>query len=417
MKTQELIRKKRKQTGTGNIYDQKYRWKILLVVLALIIVSITLFYNNRLANQLRIQERKRVENLAKAYGELNKLQTSNTSAQLSYLTSIITSNTTIPVILVNGKGVITETLNINEDRNPRNNADSAYFYNKLQQFTNKYPPIEIVYDYVDNLDNNKKKTFKQYVYYNDSFLLSQLRFYPYVQLGIIGIFLLVSYIVFDIARRSEQNKVWLGMAKETAHQLGTPLFSMVGWIEILKEMDDDDGTAAMVGTELEKDVNRLQLIADRFSKIGSEPTLIENNIVISVDRVVHYVKRRASSKIKFAYTRPDSIITKTNPILFDWVVENLLKNALDAMGGTGNIVVKVTENTNDIYIDVSDTGKGIPKSRFKTIFEPGFSTKKRGWGLGLSLSKRIIENYHKGKIFVLDSIINEGTTFRVILPK
>ncbi|HNL07862.1 MAG TPA: HAMP domain-containing sensor histidine kinase, partial [Chitinophagales bacterium] len=228
---------------------------------------------------------------------------------------------------------------------------------------------------------------------------------------------LVAYLLFSTARRAEQNKVWLGMAKETAHQLGTPLSSLMGWVEMLKTVQDPDGINDMIAQEVGKDVERLQLIADRFSKIGSIPKLQNSDVVDEVRQTLYYVKRRASSRVSFHFdeTTPPIIIA-LSPVLFDWVIENLLKNALDAMDGKGEIRVAIAEDANDVVIDVTDTGKGIPKSRFITVFEPGYSTKKRGWGLGLSLSKRIIETYHKGKIFVAHSSPNEGATFRVILP-
>ena len=250
-----------------------------------------------------------------------------------------------------------------------------------------------------------------------SSLLVQIKVYPYIQIFITLIFLGIAYSMFSTARRAEQNKVWLGMAKETAHQLGTPLSSMVGWVELLKTMEDEQGQAQMIGDELEKDVLRLQLIAERFSKIGSEPQLENKDIVELVGNTVEYVKRRASSRIQFHYDNDTPIYATVNPTLFDWVIENLLKNALDAMDGKGQIGVQISqERDQQILIDVSDTGKGIPKSRFTTVFEPGYSTKKRGWGLGLSLSRRIIENYHSGKIYVANSAVDQGTTFRVVLP-
>lgn len=422
MRTSEIIDQAKQLTSSTrlNIYENKSQWKIGLFAAGLLIVIVTLLYNNRLATKLAEQERRRVETFANAYAELSKLPFSDNSStlQIDFLTNIITGNLTIPVILTDEKGRITATKNVDSTRTIK--TDSAFFYRKLAKMKEQYEPVLIVSDLsgVREPGETEPKDIIQYVYYSDSYLLAQLKLYPYVQIFIIGAFLLAAYVTFDVARRSEQNKVWLGMAKETAHQLGTPLSSLVGWMEILKETDDPDGTAKMVGREMEKDIARLQLITERFSKIGSEPALQAADVVESVKHTVDYVKRRASSRINFEFTAPPQILSNVNPTLFDWVIENLLKNALDAMENTGSIKVTIEETPPDnIVIDISDTGKGIPKSKFSSVFEPGYSTKRRGWGLGLSLSKRIIENYHSGKIYVLDSVVGKGTTFRIILPK
>jgi two-component system, sporulation sensor kinase D len=254
-----------------------------------------------------------------------------------------------------------------------------------------------------------------YIFYQSSFLLTQLKYYPFFQLGAIAIFLFISYLLFSTARRSEQNQVWVGMAKETAHQLGTPISSMMAWIELMRMRDQDSETV----TELEKDVKRLSVISERFSKIGSAPTMKEENIIKVVYDTIEYLKPRTSRKVSFSTNvRPDgSIIVPVNPGLFEWVVENVCKNSIDAMSGDGFISINILEEGNYIHIDVTDTGKGLTRSKFKTIFEPGYTSKKRGWGLGLTLSKRIIEEYHKGKIFVKSSMVNEGTTIRISLKK
>lgn len=422
MRTSEIIEQARHLTSTtrSNISENKSQWKIGLFIAGLLIVTVTLLYNSRLAGKLAQQERRRVETLANAYAEMSKIPfNENSSAlEINFLTNIITSNTTIPVILTDLNGRITATKNIDSLRTIK--TDSAFFYRKLAKMKEQYDPVVVQSDMSSLRQNGETEPadIKQYVYYTDSYLLSQLKLYPYVQLLIIGAFLLAAYFTFDVARRSEQNKVWLGMAKETAHQLGTPLSSLVAWMEILKETEDPEGTAKMVGREMGKDIARLQLIAERFSKIGSEPNMQQANVVESVRNTVDYVKRRASSRISFEFTSPEQIISNINPTLFDWVIENLLKNALDAMESKGSIHVIVEEDSNNnIIIDITDSGKGIPKSKFSTVFEPGYSTKRRGWGLGLSLSKRIIENYHSGKIYVLDSLPGKGTTFRIILPK
>lgn len=260
---------------------------------------------------------------------------------------------------------------------------------------------------------------KQLVWYRESYLLRQLRWYPYIQLLSICAFLSFAYWAFSSARKAEQNKVWLGMAKETAHQLGTPLTSLLGWVELLKISEDPSGTMAMVGEGVEKDVDRLNLISERFSKIGSEPKLVEMDLGAVVQDNFDYISKIAPKKVEMSYSQegPSPAIVKVSPTLFGWVIENLLKNALDAMDGKGSIDVLLRNQAEQIVIDVTDTGKGMPKSRFKTVFEPGFSTKKRGWGLGLSLSKRIVEYFHKGQIFVYQSTVGKGTTFRIVFNK
>lgn len=253
-----------------------------------------------------------------------------------------------------------------------------------------------------------------YVFYTHSFLLTQLRYYPIFQFLIIGIFLLVAYILFSIARNAEQNLVWVGMSKETAHQLGTPLSSLLAWVELLRMKGVDEETLR----EIVKDLNRLENITERFSKIGSAPEMKQENVVEVVNGVVEYIKTRASRKIVTeVFSNEEDIQVPLNIHLFEWVLENILKNAIDAIRGKGRITVLIHGNTRHVTIDITDNGKGIPASRFKSVFEPGYTSKQRGWGLGLSLSKRIIENYHKGRLFVKDSVLNKGTTFRMILRK
>lgn len=440
------------RTATKSIYTSKDKWKLGLLLIGLVIIIVSLIYNNILANQLTAEERTRVALWASALNQMNDpsisssidanvlldiitknkqegkidadmlsniIQSNSIGAgqNMTFLLDVIKNNNTIPVILTDEKDSIVTVKNFQEFENFRDNP--SYFYCKLKEMKSGYSPIVIdlsSYFSSDDIKNNSNK--KQFIYYADSSLLAQLKLYPYVQFLIIGIFIMAAYIAFSIARRAEQNKVWLGMAKETAHQLGTPLSSLVGWVEYLRFQDDDkEGQFSMIADEIEKDVARLRLIADRFSKIGSEPQLEDNDIVKEVRETLNYVQRRAASRIKFDFESTAPVIqAKISPILFDWVIENLLKNALDAMEGLGQISVRVSEESGDVIIDVSDSGKGIPKSKFNTIFEPGYSTKKRGWGLGLSLSKRIIENNHNGRIFVKESLIDKGTTFRVVIP-
>jgi K+-sensing histidine kinase KdpD len=439
------------RTATKSIYSSKDTWKFALLIVGVFIIIASLVYNNILAHKLRDEERKKVEMWATAQQKVNEFALSaaridadllqeivtknaqngkidahllqnlieNTpmgnDSDMEFLLDIVQGNTTIPVVLTTDQDSIITARNFGMDT--LKSVDKSLLYKRFKAMKNDYPPIEInlakLYA-VDSLNIPKK----QYIYYTDSALLKQLKIYPYIQLGLIAVFILGAYFTFSISRRAEQNKVWLGMAKETAHQLGTPLSSMVAWVELLKYQDDPTGQSRMMGEEIEKDVMRLKLIADRFSKIGSEPRLENTEIVEEVRRTTDYIKRRASAKIQFTFdANQPEMIAKVSPTLFDWVIENLLKNALDAMENMGKIAVRMYDEGNNIAIEVSDSGKGIPKSKFNTVFEPGYSTKKRGWGLGLSLSKRIIQNYHKGKIFVKESSPEKGTTFRVIIPK
>lgn len=283
--------------------------------------------------------------------------------------------------------------------------DSMEVNHTIYDLKSKNQPIEIV------LPNHGKCI----VYYSNSYLLTQLRYYPILQLIIIGLFLLVSYILFSTSRNIEQNQVWVGMSKETAHQLGTPLSSLMGWMELLKYQNVDDDTIA----EMNKDIKRLQNVTERFSKIGSTPKLIEVDINSVLNDCLSYIKTRTSNQVQFSthFHNQNPIIIPLNTDLFEWVIENLIKNAVDAMEGKGTLTIDLVDNDKWVIIDISDTGKGIPKGRFKTIFNPGFTSKQRGWGLGLSLSKRIIKNYHKGRIFVKSSVVNSGTTFRIMLKK
>ena len=320
----------------------------------------------------------------------------------SFFSEVVLNSASVPVIITDSTGKNwTSYGNI-----PRKKMEDARFVEQtLNSMASHNAPIKV------NLAN----TGIHLIYFEDSFLLRQLQYYPYVQLAVITVFLFIAYLLFSYARKSEQNQVWVGMAKETAHQLGTPLSSMIAWIELLKLKGLDNETV----TEIEKDVQRLETITDRFSKIGSAAKLEKLNIVQVVHQAVGYISSRTSQKVKFEVSPPPVKIMEIplNLHLFEWVIENLCKNAVDAMEGSGLITIEITDDVDHIHIDITDTGKGIPKSRFKTIFHPGFTSKSRGWGLGLTLSKRIIENYHNGKIFVKSSTPGKGTTFRIILKK
>ncbi|MEZ5084448.1 MAG: HAMP domain-containing sensor histidine kinase [Bacteroidales bacterium] len=320
----------------------------------------------------------------------------------SFFSEIVINSASVPVIITDSTKTKVLAYGMLD---PVKAQDSAFMMQTLKEMASDNKPIVI-----DLVDQGKR-----YVYYQDSELLTRLMFFPYLQLGVIMVFLFIAYILFSSARKSEQNQVWVGLAKETAHQLGTPLSSMIGWIELLK-MDGIEGDAI---TELNKDVERLHKITDRFSKIGAEPKLKTTNIVTVIYDSVDYIKSRFSRKVLISIKNKENetIYAPINLHLFEWVIENVCKNAVDAVVGDGTIEIEILEEPNLVIIDIHDNGKGIPKSKYKSIFNPGYTSKKRGWGLGLSLAKRIINEYHKGKIFVKSSTLNKGTTFRIMLRK
>jgi signal transduction histidine kinase len=361
----------------------------------MLIAAISLYYANNLTKKLAIEERKKVQEMGLAFEEI--LQ-SKEGDIYNLASSLISENTTIPVIIVNKEGKIIDSKNIDSV----NNAD--IMNEKLIQLKNSQDPIEYTVS----------ESEKHYIYYGESQLLTQLRYFPYVLLVILFLFLIIVASYINSSGRYIQDRVWVGMSKETAHQLGTPLTSLVAWIEYLK--DSEIEKAAL--TEMEKDVERLQLIADRFSKIGSQPQLQEEMLLDHLNNIVGYMQKRASRNVKFSIesNKQDVLVVISGP-LFDWVIENLIRNALDAMDGTGNIHIAVRDEITLTLIDISDTGKGIAPKNIKKVFKPGFSTKKRGWGLGLSLSKRIMSEYHYGDIFVKKSEVGKGTTFRIILKR
>ncbi|MEL6636943.1 MAG: HAMP domain-containing sensor histidine kinase [Bacteroidota bacterium] len=382
-----------------DIYTRKSRWKIYLAIAGFLILLVSLFYTNYLAQQLAEGERVKAQLLARAWESL--ASSDNLDQDITIQLEIIKSNTDIPALVVNDRAQIEFAVNFGRDL-PGN---EAYFERQLATMKASGPaPIEMP-------DNT--------IYYQQSRTLTLLTYYPILQLVLLGIFIGIGYLLFSSARRSEQNQVWAGMAKETAHQLGTPISAIVGWIEHLRVSYEADESLQDVLGELDKDVSRLNLIADRFSKIGSAPELEKIDLYPQLEDIKNYMSRRASRKVKFDFPGTDfsPLYIKANLHLFAWVLENLMRNALDATEGKGTISARVYEDNNYVSIDVSDTGKGIPTNKFKTVFQPGFTTKKRGWGLGLSLAKRIIESYHSGKIFVKNSVINQGTTFTIKLPK
>ena len=382
-----------------NIYTRKQRWKFILLVIALLIGVGSLLYTNQLVKKLSEEEKKKVELWAEATRQISDINTK--PEDISFTLSVLTNNTTVPVILTDEKKLIISTRNLDSLLAD----DEKYLVEQLHLMAEQHEPIEIAF----------AENQKNYIYYKDSYNLTQLRYYPYFQLMVIALFLIVSYIAFSTSRKAEQNQVWVGMAKETAHQLGTPLSSLMAWLEFLKSKPDPDGYTI----ELEKDVNRLNTITERFSKIGSAPALKKENLTLVLENSISYIKSRSSSLVNFDLQNSQSydVEAPLNVALFEWVLENLFKNAIDAMSGEGKITIKITDQQQFAYIDISDTGKGIAKSKYKTVFKPGYTSKNRGWGLGLSLSKRIVEEYHSGQIFVKSSELNKGTTFRIVLKK
>ncbi|MDX9852958.1 MAG: HAMP domain-containing sensor histidine kinase [Tenuifilaceae bacterium] len=381
------------------IYTQKTKWKLLLFLIAVVIGIASLFVTSKLVKDLSIEERKKIELWAEGIRQLSDLERDD--LDYSFILRVMEDNTTVPVIQTDENNTVLYTLNI-----PEKKIDSPEKQAKmLAKMKKSKEPIEVTF-----LDGKQN-----YVYYQDSTTLLRLTYYPYIQLSVIMLFIGISYFAFSQSRKAEQDRVWAGMAKETAHQLGTPTSSLLACVDILKESN----ARPDITTEIEKDVLRLEKIATRFSKIGSEPKLTPQNLISVLNSSIDYLQTRISSKIAITvgYDKSDSIIAKLNGTLFEWVIENVVKNAADAIQGNGEIHFKITDNVQVVYIDITDTGRGIPKSKQKTIFQPGYTTKQRGWGLGLTLSKRIIEDYHGGKIFVNFSEVNKGSSFRIVLPK
>lgn len=388
------------------IYDQKSRIKLVIVVLALVIGAVTVIYTNLLVRRLSEREQQQIDLYARTQRFL--ISTEVEDANTAFLRSeIIDANTNIPVILTNGEDIVdyrnlTLPPGLNEVRKDQ------YLRSQLEEMKLQHPPISI------ELGND----LRNYIYYKDSLILTQLRTYPLVQLAVIASLGVIAYLAFNTSRRAEQNRVWVGLAKETAHQLGTPLSSMLAWVDYMRASERFENEEVV--EELAKDVRRLQIITERFSNIGSVPVLKDENIREVTERAIDYLKARVSRKVAF---RVESLLdpattAKVNIQLLDWVIENICKNAVDAMDGRGSIVLVIRHGgrqNKQIALDITDTGKGIPKSKFDTVFQPGFTTKKRGWGLGLALAKRIIENYHKGRLYVRWSEVGKGTTFRILL--
>jgi signal transduction histidine kinase len=384
------------------MYPQFFNWRVVLALVAILIVIGTIFYSKYLADKIEEDERIKVRSFAES---LKIKATSDDQNVINFTNQIAVENKEIPIIETDEKDN-PSGIYVNLD-STHVADDSNYLRRKIQQYKHIHDPVQV------EITSNPK-TFNKY-YYGNSDLLNEVRYYPSVQLFIVGLFIIVTMLALRSRYRSVQNQVWAGMAKETAHQLGTPVSSLEGWVEMLKQ----NGVNEKIIRELEKDVDRLRLVSDRFGKIGSKPQLEESNIVTQISNMVEYVRKRAAGRVNFAINThgEKEIKAKISEPLFDWVIENLLKNALDAMEGKGSITVDIRNTAEAVNIDVTDTGKGISKQNISRVFNPGFTTKKRGWGLGLSLSKRIIKQYHKGEIFVKSSEVGKGTTFRIVLKK
>jgi two-component system, sporulation sensor kinase D len=396
-----------------NQYEWKRRWKFILLAFAVVIAGASLWYTDYLVRNISIAERTRAELWAKSTRNIIAMPDVNDE----YITFIYSmrDSLAVPAIVVDSaenivtwRGLDSTKTNFELDSDTTKKYDPKYFRRELKEMKSQHPQPIV-------LDLNTIGNQRWYVYYKDSVLLTQLRAFPYIQLSVIAIFLLVAYAVFSSAKRLEQDQVWVGLAKETAHQLGTPISSLMAWTELLKSRFNVPDDPLIL--EMENDVKRLEMVADRFSKIGSKPILHNHVVYEVVEEFVNYFRVRVSDKIEFILSGDKQVEALINVPLFDWVIENILKNAVNAIEGAGSIKVEIRENLvkEQVFIDISDTGGGIPRLKFEAVFQPGYTTRKRGWGLGLSLTKRIVENYHQGSVFVKESEIGKGTTFRIVL--
>jgi len=383
-------------------YDQYQKFKLIFILIAVMIVLPSMYLTHLIVNKLSQQETHTMEVWAEA---TRQLAVADDNADMTLVLKVLNGNTTIPAVLVDGKDqLVNPQYGICNIELPNENRDE-FLKEKIQKLKKANSPIVIQID----------PHTRHYVYYDESSLIKNLGTFSYSIFAVVGVFLIIAFMVFSNTKKVEQNQVWVGLSKETAHQLGTPISSLLAWVELLKSKHMEDRLI----DEMSKDVNRLRIIADRFSKIGSKPSLEAVLLPGVLDNAVTYIKNRTSNKvvINTIYEASEEMRVNLNVPLFEWVIENLCKNAIDAMDGDGRIDITVTEISDSCYIEIKDTGKGIPKSKFKTVFNPGYTTKKRGWGLGLSLVKRIVDDYHAGKIFVKQSEMGKGTTFRIILKK
>lgn len=372
--------------------------KILLIIFAAVIAASSLWVSDSLVNDLKDEEMKKMEMWASA---MSSLISAEESADVTLEQEILSSNSTIPVILTDGSGSIIQYNNIDMDAG----ADTLAVLMELVADMRRGGRVIAI---------PMGELGEQYACYDDSMILTQLAYYPYVQLAVVLLFFVICFVAILNSKRAEQNRVWVGLSKETAHQLGTPISSLMAWTTVLKEKYPDDEMIPV----MEHDVARLQMVAERFSKIGSKPEPSSEDLIEVIERAVEYMKHRSPANVRYETAFPKRpLLVRMNAPLVEWVIENLCKNSMDAMGGTGVISIVVTQDDDRAFVEVHDTGKGMPKSQFKRVFEPGFTTKKRGWGLGLSLAKRIMEEYHRGRIYVKNSAPGKGTTFRIELKK
>ena len=402
------MKKTLNEVGISDLYESKSIMKSLALLMAFLISIASIVYTNSLVKSLKEREERLIALYAKT---IEYMANESTNDNLNFLNQeILIQNNSIPVILTDEdfRPSVVRNVDVPEGLNPQEREN--FLLEEMETMRAEYQPILIPWRGPDGTEYGS-----QYVFYKNSRLIYQLKYYPYVQLSVIGAFAFLVYLAFNYSRRAEQNRVWVGLAKETAHQLGTPLSSLMAWYEYLKThegLKDDP----MID-EINKDIHKLETITSRFSSIGSIPVLKQENVYEIIRSIVDYLEKRISSKVQIEIHTPDThLMASINKPLFDWVIENICKNAVDAMSGTGKIDISISRSSeSQIIVDIKDNGKGIPKSKQKQIFQPGFTTKKRGWGLGLTLAKRIIENYHKGKIFVKESQPDTGTTFRIIL--
>lgn len=380
-----------------NSYQIKYYIKVSLFVLAVLIAFFTLWYTNELVRKLAREEQQKVKTWANA---TRLLASPDYDGDVDFLLTVVQQNNTIPVILADEAGYVTAYRNLDSSKK----WNELLFHKEIQKMKEENEPMVIEF-----LEGQKL-----IIYYENSIILQKLLYFPFIQLAVIAVFLLLSYAAFNYSRRSEQNRVWVGMSKETAHQLGTPISSLMAWIDLMEEAPESLNEEVI--KELRQDLGRLNMITERFSKIGSKPVLEPHMLRSSVEETVDYLRKRTSTKVKFEINKgAEGVSVALNRPLFAWVIENLSKNAIDAMKGEGLITYQMFTSGERAILDITDSGLGIPKNKWKTVFKPGYTTKDRGWGLGLALVKRIIVNYHGGKIYIKDSQAGKGTTFRIIL--